>query len=662
LLHVGAVALALSATTVAFAQGGGGTAKPPTNKPGNAIQFVAPLPIPPQAFLDAAGPGLSGFDVTGLMQDATVALDSTMCKPNPDVPTQAATSDPRFFGGSVKINGITITIPCNTIVQMPANTFTWSEFVNAARKTPEWDVGLDKIKGFKTHNNDSPMHYEVHVVGNTVGTDHIGALVYISQISTSSGSGVITRIDYAKGRLEVANNNGGVSILEINDPIINKATGSGTFGLGHSPDERFSVDNVNPTVHSGTGYPMCVPRTDPTSANPDNLCPELNRPKAPACRNFGIGFSSAAAPVGAGLLVTPKSAELAATPGTGYCKSFVMPPIESTNVCTTNAKNVTTCTGKTAGIAGVVAPVKIRTASQPDARRQAPLEVGDYITFAGTLFQDPVSLEDFVSVHTLEANVGIFTQPGTQPAYISIGEFGLGPVDPPVAPAAGLPLNPLTGVFAEATNRFFLEASTTDIVTPVDIYIIDMNPADGSVHNRWVTPFEMTNECDPTLPPVIGPQGAGALPPLGGVCQGFGGGITTQFTGPQNMRARIRAIKPPLGLLNQPSRYMRVVQRSLCLPTQLTGAAAIAAAPVGTTPYLGIDTSNQDKCIADHSVVDPTVNPVAAGSYLAPVFEYIFPENTQAGQAIVPSDLWDLPFLVFGDGPGKTGPLQPVPW
>jgi hypothetical protein len=224
-------------------------------------------------------------------------------------------------------------------------------------------------------------------------------------------------------------------------------------------------------------------------------------------------------------------------------------------------------------------------------------------------------------------------------------------------------------VFAEITNRFFLEAATTDVVTPVDIYYMDVNNpggapyhADSTPRNRWVTPFNMTGECDPA--PAVIPVGG----VLGGSCLGVEGGIRTQFTGPQNMRARIRAIKPPTDLLNRPSRYIRVVQRSLCKPSQ-----ALPAVGLAQTDAFGdqiIDTSAQDKCIADaYAAVskDPAnhANGLVNGTYLAPVFEFVFPENTQAGQPIVPNDFWDLPFLAHGEGvpgAGGVGPLEPAPW
>ena len=651
LLFIGVVALALGATAEAFAKGGvgggGGTAKPPAKNLVSGFPVTA-LPTPAAAIADACvgiggcvvGTGLNGFDVTGFMQDATVAPDNSMCPRTPN-PVNGA---PNLLGGTVKINGVTITIPCNTIVQMPANTFTWADFINAAQGTDEWDSGSGKIKGFKTSGSGSPQQYEIQVVGNTVGTTNIGALVYVSQQMLHSGSGVITSIDYSTGRIHVANGLGGTSVVEINDP-------NGRFGRPQSPDSRFSVDDQNPTIHSGTGYPMCVPRTDPAVAN-DPLCPQKNRPRvATGCRNY----------TQAGLVVLPKSGELAPPVAADvFCKAFVMNP-------------VTTTAGMAGVVLGIGNPLSTSNgnAALPDARQQAPFEVGDFIAWAGTLFDDGSgSGTDYVSAHTIEANVGIFTQPGTQPAYVSIGEFGMGPVDPPPAPAAGLPVN-FNGVAAEATNRFFLEASTTDVVTPVDIYYMDVNDprgvpyhADGSPRNRWVSPFGMTGECDPA--PVVAPVGG----VLGGTCLGVEGGITTQFSGPQNMRARIRAIKPPTLLLNRPSRYVRVVQRSLCAPSQIATVNALGVPVVDAAGDQLINTTAQDACItaaytAANNNAATHANGLVNGTYLAPVFEYIFPENTQTGQPIIPNDFWDLPFLRYGEGnpaTGGVGPLEPVPW
>jgi hypothetical protein len=125
------------------------------------------------------------------------------------------------------------------------------------------------------------------------------------------------------------------------------------------------------------------------------------------------------------------------------------------------------------------------------------------------------------------------------------------------------------------------------------------------------------------------------------------GGITTQFTGAQPQRARLRATKAPLGLLSQPTRTIRVAVRSLCSPTSKTD---------GTT---GVDQAALDACLNN---APTTANGLVAGQYTAPTFEFIFPENVMPGDPVVPNDLWHLPFLRNGEGPGAAGPLEPAPW
>ncbi len=208
--------------------------------------------------------------------------------------------------------------------------------------------------------------------------------------------------------------------------------------------------------------------------------------------------------------------------------------------------------------------------------------------------------------------MGIYTQPGTQPAYVAIGEFGVGTADPNATA--------INGAAQETQDRMFLEAETTDVQTPVDIYMIDVDPATGDVRNRWVTPYEMTGENQNGNP---------------------SGGMTTQYTGPQPQRARIRATKAPTGILNRPTRMLRVVQRTLCRPQN------------GSAAQPGVDA-----CLA----AAPTeANGLTAGQYAAPTFEFIFPENTKPGDPIVPFDFWHLPFLANGEGNG-VGALDPAPW
>ncbi|MEA2381986.1 MAG: hypothetical protein QOH72_1957 [Solirubrobacteraceae bacterium] len=535
------MAVLVAGAVMAYAKGG--TAKPPA---GAVSPFITPTLADP--VFSTTTTDINGFDETGFIQDATVSADNSAC---PDV------TDPRRRGGTVTINNTQIVVPCNMVIQMPANTMTWAEMVNG---------------GPSLALKDSPFpSFEVRVVGNIVAGKHMAGLMFASQQAPNSGSGKILKVNYDTGDLQVDTGDpANPAIVQINDP-------NGRFGRKQSPDARFSVDDQNPTIHAGTGYPMCVPRQDPATAD-DPLCPQVNRPKPVGagrhCRNF----------TDAGVVPLPTSGELSA-PGAGedFCMKFVMPSVAS------------------------------RADTEPDPRQQAPFEVGDHITYSGTLVHG--SGGDYISAHTIEANVGIYTQPATQPSYLAIGDFGVGTADPNAVA--------VSGVAQETQDRIFLETETTDVQTPVDIYMMDTDPRDGTVRNRWVTPFEMTGENQAGNP---------------------SGGITTQFTGPQPQRARLRATKAPVGLLSQPSRNIRVVTRSLC------------------EPQAQLDQALLDACLNNAPKV---ANGLVAGQYYAPTFEFIFPENVSTGDPVVPFDLWHLPFLRYGEGgntPTGVGPLEPTPW
>ncbi|RKS19834.1 hypothetical protein BJ917_3716 [Pseudomonas sp. WPR_5_2] len=555
-----ALALALGVTGAAWAKngvggGGGGTAKPPTK--GAVAPFATPT-LPDPVFADATA--IHGFDITGFIQNMTVDSPAETC-PGATVPVERS-------GGKIMVNGTTITVPCNMIIQMPANTLSWRDFVNGGA------LGLNSTRAYPS--------FEIHVVGNTVNGKQIAGLIDVSQQTTQTGSGYISRIDLDTGNIEVTSTNSPQpTILQINDP-------NGRFGRVRTADPRFSVDDANPTIHAATGFPMCVPR-----GADDALCPQKNRPlaKTPTTTNNCRNFSQA------GVSPLPASGELS-PPALGqvYCSQFIM-------------KGPTDAT---------------RLPTDPDPRQQAPFEVGDFISYSGTLFKSPTSGNpDFISAHTIEANVGIYTQPGTQPSYLSIGEFGIGSADP--NPTA------VSGVAQETQDRLFLETSTTDILTPVDIYLIDVDN-NGVEHNRWVTPYEMTGECNPALT-------------LAPTCRGVSGGITTQNTGAQPQRARLRASKAPTGLLSQPTRTLRVMARSMCPPDPSSLSQALV-----------------DNCLKSQPAV---ANGLIAGQYVAPVFEFIFPENVKPGDPVVPNDFWHLPFIRNGEGsatPAGAGPLAPTPW
>ena len=85
--------------------------------------------------------------------------------------------------------------------------------------------------------------------------------------------------------------------------------------------------------------------------------------------------------------------------------------------------------------------------TDPDARSQAPFEVGDYVTYAGTLVTDVVLqptvgpytplITTYISAHTVTNNIALYTAPGADPAYVSIDvslPSGLAGSPPPAWP------------------------------------------------------------------------------------------------------------------------------------------------------------------------------------------------------------------------------------
>ncbi|MBV1694908.1 MAG: hypothetical protein KGP27_10655 [Hyphomicrobiales bacterium] len=573
-LAVLAVAVALGCDG---AQAAGGTAVPPRPGGGSIPPITSPIPaLPGPTFTRNPDTGIAdplsvkGFSIVGFIQSATVS--------NSECPTLDASQ----WGGSAVVNDLTITIPCNLIVQMPAATFTWSDLFNKDQIRTTRALPASLALSEQAAISPAPGEFgfasvEMRIVGNIVNGRHIAALVFMSQQSLNTSTGTITGFDYDKGVIYVANSaTGQPSRLQINDV-------NGRFSKGQSPDSRFNVDDENPTIRAVTGYPMCVPRNDPTIGPDDPRCPQRNRPLAAlGCRNFAqSGF------------VLPTGRELPPPPsGQKYCSSFVM------------------------GNPAAAGP------ADPIATEQAPFEVGDVITYSGTLLvgdRAGPGGTPTIAVHTITANVGIFTAPGTLPVYLAIGEFSIGPE------------SPLTffGVPQESANRLVLEAVVTDVTSVVDIYLMDVDPDSGAQQQRWVTPWSMTG---------------GGIP---GIFSGpsIEGGITTQFTGPVPGRVRIRANKATPNLLFSPTRYLRVVARQLCDPSNINGQAP-ALGGSGSAPCL-------ERAIA--------ANGLKSGQYFAPVTNFIFPENVVPGDPAVPYDFWSLRFLVGGEGPG-TVPLIPQPW
>jgi hypothetical protein len=460
LLSLVSCMMALCAGSVFAAKpiiGGGG---------GGALGVFIPGPLLP------APPVPPQFDITGFIQEATLDTAGAICQP----------SDPRLAGGTLSVNDITVIVPCNTILQMPAATLTWQELFTLAPR----DIGLplggdgnptqtglaltDTVTLPVATPYSGPLpSYEVHVQGNVVNGKYIAGLIFISQQSLNLGQGTITAIDYANGELQIATTKDANPVIvrvRINDPIgrfgkSHGAPGSGADLTEPGYDQRFSVDEESPTVHAITGYPMCIPRTNPFTEADDPLCPQANRPRAPDCTSLPLPFPP---------FVAPADGQ--------FCTTYVMaPPGTVAAPCATG----TNC------------------ALPSDPTQQASFEIGDYINFLGTLKVDASG--PYISAHTIVANLGIYTSPGTMPAYMGIEVL-----------LQGTSSQPLLNLPQETTSKIKVEGFTTDPSSLVDIYAIDLDPLTGAPYDR------LLGTANPIGPPIIGrfrfvPNAGAYLPP-----------------------------------------------------------------------------------------------------------------------------------------------------
>ena len=481
----------------------------------------------PRAQTPAAG-GAAPFDIVGFIDAATVD----------------AKADGFSGGGTITVNGTKIVVPQNTLLQMPAFALTWQEvFAMAPAPYGPTQSGLAKAD-----DPAPPVTYEVRVQGNRLrGTDgeeqYIAGLMFIAQQSLNAGAGFINYIDYGRGELRVGGTIGDASSgarVKINDP-------AGRFGRAWTHDQRFTIDEDNPTVRSETAYPMCVPRYDPKEQN-DPDCPQGNRPKGTDGNYLTVLTMDAPICDGTGCPREPDAGEKNLETGRPY----------------TN-------------------PV-----------RMAPFEVGDYVDYSGALTSDDDG--DLVSAHSVIANVGLFTAPGTQPTYTAIDVvlLGVGGVPDPFLPQ-------------EATVRSKLEGFTTDPTSlGVDLYAIDVDACTGQESWRYYASAAV----DPGAP-------------LGAVA------------------GRWRWTPTSDSPLLPPTRNMLAISWNGTYVDWNTGSTRTAS---------GLE----------------------AGRYLAPNFEFIFPENRGIGTPPVPSNFQDFPFLASGSGPyygavageeslGTLGQLSPWP-
>jgi hypothetical protein len=365
------------------------------------------------AATDKAEP-TTGFNLIGYIQ--TLEIDA------PNDPLSSA---------KIKVNGITVTIPKNLKIVMPGTYLTASDLFRGAKGTKTSTVNqlsciaLDD-RTVPACNQQPEFPYTAEIVGNIVDNNYIAGLVTIGQIPLQTSSGFIKKICYKKpfvagsgclreGELLIGPTQNNLAIsahVRLNDPKVNND--GGRFGSAslNEQDDRFKADQENPTVHAATGYPVCLPRVDPATGN-DPLCPNTNRQG----NRFTVGKTQA-----------------------------------------TNVNNVPV--------------VGAAPCNSCDPHAMVPLIVGDYVVYTGTLQNDADGV--YISASALEADIGVYTSPGANPAYVAIEEAIIGSggtpfpgMDQETGPGKVIPGQDLV-------TRFRIVGFTTDPSRNVDVFALDI--------------------------------------------------------------------------------------------------------------------------------------------------------------------------------------------
>lgn len=383
------------------------------------------------------------FNIIGYIQSFKLCDPAYNITPS----TPCDKNNPRA-AATMKVNGITIIIPENLKIIMPGTYLTAQDIFKGSKGTAAGGLSTPEQSGLAIDDQHPPgkpyIPFTAEISGNiakdpaTTKIEYIAGLVNISQGVLQTSAGYIRDIDYAKGELlvtpDISNQTNQVRVRLNDPPLKADGTGPGRFSKGSidaKDDNRFMVDQGNPTVHAMTGYPVCIP----TSINGDPRCPMKNRMKTSDgkfLRRYTIG---------------PKIAET------------------TNRIPVANAPLCQDC----------------------DPNFMVPLVEGDYVIFSGIWIDDsinPTNPTGYISAYSLEANLGIYTSPGENPAYVAIEEshWGTGGIpfdDLPQETGPGKPAVPGQNL----VTRFFIVGFTTDPSRNIKIVALDVDSVTGDEQN-----------------------------------------------------------------------------------------------------------------------------------------------------------------------------------
>jgi Bacterial Ig domain len=204
-----------------------------------------------------------------------------------------------WSGGVIVAGGQNIIVPKNLLIDLPANRVTLQQLFTEASASCQTQTETGLAKGDKC--NASGTGGIATIQATRIDNGHVIAGDIFIEKGAETVTGQITFIDYTDGYFRVNGKAGadtGGVMVRLNDPdsrhTLQQGLGCKTGSPNCSPDPRFTLDGDNYTNVFSTGYPMCIPSTQPrsfadtlglgvtttqadASGNGDVLCPITNR-------------------------------------------------------------------------------------------------------------------------------------------------------------------------------------------------------------------------------------------------------------------------------------------------------------------------------------------------------------------------------------------------
>jgi len=256
------------------------------------------------------------------------------------------------------VGGLTVILPRNLVIELPANFLTLSEMYD---QSPGNCKGVETGLALQDTCDRRSQSAVATILANRLTDGRVIAGEVFIERGQETITGVVTSVDFDNGKFVI----NGQTMLRMNDPTarhtIQRGPGctpiEGTVD-NCSPDVRFAIDSDNYTTTFATGYPACIPSTHSAA----------NMPNDPRTQNRNGQSDSA-------------------------------------------GRNDPFCPEK----------VRLDNGGRPvkDSRFFAPIRIGDHITAEGSL--ETVGGTTFFSAHTFVDHVALTTSPG-KPDYVIFDE------------------------------------------------------------------------------------------------------------------------------------------------------------------------------------------------------------------------------------------------